>query len=226
MATVNSSASETIPRTANLLACKQWWRVCFLHGDQEKYYRQIYGRAASQRIATSGQKQLNIGDSSNILPPFCTKQQALRRSKIFASERFEQTLHLAKQSVPPHNKNISSGRKVTVLDDPFLFGMVDHVNNSEDGRIDNTANYIAIASVPLSERKYVNDADLNRDLCNYLKINETELRLLHVRRNRFGVAINAPEHLKHPGGRQPETCNQRLSAELPSASSPGHLRTK
>lgn len=46
-------ASDIQPRTANLLACKQWWKVCFLYGDQEKYYRQVYGRAASQRLALS-----------------------------------------------------------------------------------------------------------------------------------------------------------------------------
>lgn len=24
--------------------CKQWWKVCWMYGDQEKYYRQLYGR--------------------------------------------------------------------------------------------------------------------------------------------------------------------------------------
>lgn len=42
---------KPLPKTANLLACKQWWKVCFLHGDQEKFYRQIYSRAAAQRLA-------------------------------------------------------------------------------------------------------------------------------------------------------------------------------
>jgi hypothetical protein len=44
---------ESVPKTANLLACKQWWKVCFLHGNQDKYYRQIYGRAAVERLASS-----------------------------------------------------------------------------------------------------------------------------------------------------------------------------
>lgn len=30
--------------SANIMMCKQWWRVCWLYGDQEKYYRQLYGR--------------------------------------------------------------------------------------------------------------------------------------------------------------------------------------
>jgi hypothetical protein len=42
---------DSMPKMANLRACKQWWKVCFLHGDQQKYYRQIYGHAASQRLA-------------------------------------------------------------------------------------------------------------------------------------------------------------------------------
>ncbi|KAJ1524473.1 hypothetical protein ONE63_010969 [Megalurothrips usitatus] len=25
--------------------CRQWWRVCWIYGDQEKYYRQLYGAA-------------------------------------------------------------------------------------------------------------------------------------------------------------------------------------
>jgi hypothetical protein len=44
---------ENLPKTANLLACKQWWKSCFLHGDQEKFYRQIYSRAAAQRLAAN-----------------------------------------------------------------------------------------------------------------------------------------------------------------------------
>ncbi|XP_068620358.1 prickle planar cell polarity protein 3-like [Battus philenor] len=30
--------------SANILMCKQWWKVCWMHGDQEKYYRQLYGK--------------------------------------------------------------------------------------------------------------------------------------------------------------------------------------
>ncbi|KAL7736625.1 hypothetical protein ACLKA6_015261 [Drosophila palustris] len=60
-ATVTTATTTTgnlepavVPRTANLLACKQWWRVCFLYGDQQKYYRQLYSKAAAQRLAASG----------------------------------------------------------------------------------------------------------------------------------------------------------------------------
>ncbi|KAH8299975.1 hypothetical protein KR044_008030 [Drosophila immigrans] len=53
-ATTGSLEPAVVPRTANLLACKQWWRVCFLYGDQQKYYRQLYSKAAAQRLAASG----------------------------------------------------------------------------------------------------------------------------------------------------------------------------
>ena len=29
---------------AQLLAHRQWWKVCWVYGDQQKYYRQLYGR--------------------------------------------------------------------------------------------------------------------------------------------------------------------------------------
>lgn len=30
--------------SASVLMCRQWWKVCWIYGDQEKYYRQLYGR--------------------------------------------------------------------------------------------------------------------------------------------------------------------------------------
>lgn len=29
---------------AQLLANRQWWKVCWVYGDQQKYYKQLYGR--------------------------------------------------------------------------------------------------------------------------------------------------------------------------------------
>lgn len=28
---------------SNVLMCRQWWKVCWIYGDQEKYYRYLYG---------------------------------------------------------------------------------------------------------------------------------------------------------------------------------------
>ena len=29
--------------SSNVLMCRQWWNVCWIYGDQEKYYRYLYG---------------------------------------------------------------------------------------------------------------------------------------------------------------------------------------
>lgn len=35
---------------SNVLMCRQWWKVCWIYGDQEKYYRYLYGsRKKSQQ---------------------------------------------------------------------------------------------------------------------------------------------------------------------------------
>ena len=28
----------------SLLLARPWWNLCFVHGDQTKYYRQLYGK--------------------------------------------------------------------------------------------------------------------------------------------------------------------------------------
>ncbi|CAG9127631.1 unnamed protein product [Plutella xylostella] len=43
-ATTTATRHVKTSNSANIMMCKQWWRVCWLHGDQEKYYRQLYGR--------------------------------------------------------------------------------------------------------------------------------------------------------------------------------------
>ncbi len=32
-----------------------WWKVCFVHGDQTKYYRKLYGRKSSVRSLRPGE---------------------------------------------------------------------------------------------------------------------------------------------------------------------------
>lgn len=38
---------ENASASANVLMCKQWWKVCWMYGDQEKYYRQLYAKRAA-----------------------------------------------------------------------------------------------------------------------------------------------------------------------------------
>jgi hypothetical protein len=49
------SSSALVPSNSSLLN-RQWWRVCFVHGDQTKYYRQLYGHKRAA-IRTQLQKQ-------------------------------------------------------------------------------------------------------------------------------------------------------------------------
>lgn len=44
---------ENASSSANVLMCKQWWKVCWMYGDQEKYYRQLYGKQKVEGTATS-----------------------------------------------------------------------------------------------------------------------------------------------------------------------------
>lgn len=181
-----STATEGIPRTANLLACKQWWKVCFLYGDQEKYYRQIYGKAATQRLALSNQQcdtQSNATDTTDdkkqtVSPTlFPLKQPSRRRSKIQQPNQ--------KPSIN-RGESIKPNSKVTVLDDPFLFGLNEHANLSEDSGIDNAAfeNPTTTTNV---QRRYSTKLYSDRELCNDLKINEDDLKNLHLSRNRSGL---------------------------------------
>ena len=32
------------PDATNILMCKQWWKACWVHGDQYKHYRQLYSK--------------------------------------------------------------------------------------------------------------------------------------------------------------------------------------
>ncbi|XP_055842054.1 protein prickle [Episyrphus balteatus] len=203
MENMSASIEPVMPRTANLLACKQWWRVCFLYGDQQKYYRQVYSKAAAQRLALSssvvqhknpeeatttnntiggggggGDEQnnnnktsnnnngvnkttndscssditinnANTGSSSqhhfNPLPLFPLKQnsqsQSQRRSKkLLRSLRGNSSGNKAPNDVNSTEPTKSNAR-VTVLDDPFLFGvdevMAAEVNaEDDDGNLD------------------------------------------------------------------------------------------
>lgn len=101
------SSSETVPRTANLLACRQWWKVCFLHGNQEKYYRQVYGRAASQRLA---------------------------QTRVIYPTKTSEPVVINGSPPPPKQERTVPNSRVTVLDDPFLFGL----DNESDSGIEAT----------------------------------------------------------------------------------------
>lgn len=129
------TVSTVQPRTANLLACRQWWKVCFLHGDQEKYYRQVYGKVAAQRLAlaqrnssqnSSVSSNNNNNSQQTIIYP--TKQLHPVVLNGFPHESRKRTRDTIKEPIIPHSR-------VTVLDDPFLFG-IDNDGCGSDSGID------------------------------------------------------------------------------------------
>ena len=45
----------------SLLLARPWWNLCFVHGDQTKYYRQLYGKRRPIRTL-----QQSSAESSNL----------------------------------------------------------------------------------------------------------------------------------------------------------------
>ena len=108
---MTQARGDSVPKTANLLACKQWWKVCFPHGDQEKYYRQVYGRAAAQRLASF--------------------QIAIDKDKSSSNENGSSDTKKFNKFTRDEQKRI-----VNILDDPFLFGINEVNENGSDSGID------------------------------------------------------------------------------------------
>lgn len=161
MIKTTNMSSDTIPRTANLLPCKQWWKVCFLYGDQEKYYRQVYGKAASQRLAMSQNKNIinfPTKEKMEIEPKRKTKNMSFDKSR--------------KISPPTSGDELQINSRVTILDDPFLFGK-DDVDLSNDSGITES---ITDSFIP------------NNELCKEFELSESELRNLHLSRGRRGFS--------------------------------------
>uniref|UniRef100_A0A182FIB0 Protein prickle n=1 Tax=Anopheles albimanus TaxID=7167 RepID=A0A182FIB0_ANOAL len=72
---------------SNVIA-KQWWKVCFLYGNQEKYYRQIYGKAASERLAASSSHQkVNSDNHSASIAPIAP-ESLINNSSVIQKEHY------------------------------------------------------------------------------------------------------------------------------------------
>lgn len=152
-----STQSDSMPKTANLLACKQWWKVCFLHGDQEKYYRQIYGRAAAQRLANF-QKDNDIDDINSSAPEsriiFPTKLHSPVVIENGTNDTFKLTDYQNRRIKSYRDDPIIPGKSIiNILDDPFLFGINEVNENGSDSGID--------ANCPTKQMPSKNDRTIN-----------------------------------------------------------------
>lgn len=136
--TMATTQSDSVPKTANLLACKQWWKVCFLHGDQEKYYRQIYGRAAAQRLANfpkDDDKNKSSSTDSRIIFP--TKLHSPVVIENGSHDTFKLTEYQSRRNKTFRDDPIVPGKSIiNILDDPFLFGINEVNENGSDSGID------------------------------------------------------------------------------------------
>lgn len=134
----STTQNDSVPKTANLLACKQWWKVCFLHGDQEKYYRQIYGRAAAQRLANFPKNDDNNKESttdSRIIFP--TKLHSPVVIENGSHDTFKLKDYQNRRNKTFRDDPIVPGKSiVNILDDPFLFGINEVNENGSDSGID------------------------------------------------------------------------------------------
>lgn len=201
-----TTSEAPVPRTANLLACKQWWKVCFLYGDQEKYYRQIYGKAASQRIALSGTTPPNdtndtLHNSNKSPKKFDKNELSMSPDIIFPTGR--------KSKIPftqsRDGDNITMGygmtdelklnSRVTVLDDPFLFGLSDESISKDSGIIPDTKvnqSSVDIIDCHNSSNDSVNNSMPFNDI-NDLQLSQDEIKMLHLNNyTRRGNCISLP----------------------------------
>lgn len=148
-----SAQTDSVPKTANLLACKQWWKVCFLHGDQEKYYRQIYSRAAAQRLANYQKDEDDgFGDknkSPSSLSATGNESKIIFPTKMHSPVVIENGTHDTYKLHEYQNRRLRSYRDdpivpgksiINILDDPFLFGINEINENGSDSGIDANCN--------------------------------------------------------------------------------------
>ena len=128
---------DSVPKTANLLACKQWWKVCFLHGNQEKYYRQIYGRAAAQRLAGYQNDNNKLATDSGYNESKIIYPTKLHSPVVIENGTYD-TFRLKNRQPRSHRDDpIVPGKSIiNILDDPFLFGINEVNENGSDSGID------------------------------------------------------------------------------------------
>ncbi|KAG5677369.1 hypothetical protein PVAND_007133 [Polypedilum vanderplanki] len=113
---------DSVPKTANLLACKQWWKVCFLNGSQENYYKQVYGHAAAQRVKKSFTSSSSINDSEQKVISVNDNEIPIIRSismstyqHIPSSTNFNEFATTSPLRQTPHNINLPCSSKYLPL---------------------------------------------------------------------------------------------------------------
>lgn len=142
---------------------KQWWKVCFLYGNQEKYYRQIYAKAASERIAQSQQNGTGVNQGKSAI--------------IFPTKQHRPILVTGKKDADADRPAPASKKRVTVLDDSFLLGVSEDEQRSDSGINIDASNQPDEPPPPL----------INRGMRRNFHLSSEELRMLNSDRPPNGV---------------------------------------
>ena len=69
----NADYQRSLVKGSNTGLVPNWWRVCFVHGDQTKYYRKLYGRKSHVRTLRGGSGGIP-GDIGSSASPFFSSQ--------------------------------------------------------------------------------------------------------------------------------------------------------
>lgn len=69
----DASAAGKIP--SNVLMCRQWWKVCWVYGDQEKYYRYLYGNRKKSEMGDMKIPKITTAAATSTTTTLVTLQQ-------------------------------------------------------------------------------------------------------------------------------------------------------
>lgn len=105
----NALKRDNVSASANVLMCKQWWKVCWMYGDQEKYYRQLYGKRASEKSALPHNKpKLGPSEKCELPQNFYENTNVKNHSELLhASESF--SVEEVSSPSPSQGRNSSPG---------------------------------------------------------------------------------------------------------------------
>ena len=67
-------AAKPSPKDGNRLMCRQWWKVCFVYGDQYKYYKTALWQANQDPDSARPGRARRGGDDSTRVSTNFTQQ--------------------------------------------------------------------------------------------------------------------------------------------------------
>ena len=63
------------PETANLLMCKQWWKSCWVYGDQYKQYRHLLSKKTKINTLRTNNSTKDGSNFINVITAFEDKSK-------------------------------------------------------------------------------------------------------------------------------------------------------